>query len=140
MSASQPTPDDPAVGQAYLWGGIALCLGALPLVFVQFALKALFVPWYSPVMATLGAGLILMSVARRPGIFRGVALVLIAAFAGLQWYFLGSMMKLPEYAGPARAGERLPAFAAVLADRSPFTEADLRDGSRRVMVFFRGRW
>jgi hypothetical protein len=50
-------------------------------------------------------------------------------------------MKLPDYEGPARAGQQLPAFQATLASNGrPFTDADLGDGHRRVMVFFRGRW
>jgi hypothetical protein len=66
--------------------------------------------------------------------------VLVAAFAGLQWYFLVALMKLPAYEGPAQAGNPLPAFHAIRADGRPFTEADLRDGSWRVLTFFRGRW
>jgi hypothetical protein len=65
---------------------------------------------------------------------------LVTAFAGLQWYFLVSMMKLPEYNGPAQPGKRLPPFQAEFANGRSFTEADLADGSRRVMTFFRGRW
>ena len=29
---------------------------------------------------------------------------------------------------------------STFADGRPFTDEDLRDGSRHVMVFFRGRW
>ena len=65
--------------------------------------------------------------------------MLVAAFAGFQWYFLVSLMKLPDYAGPAQAGKQFPAFAATLADGRPFTDADLRDGAARH-GFFRGRW
>ena len=65
---------------------------------------------------------------------------MVAAFAGFQWYFLASLVKLPDYDGPVRAGRQLPAFSTTLADGRPFTDADFRDGSRRVMVFFRGRW
>jgi hypothetical protein len=49
-------------------------------------------------------------------------------------------MKLPAYEGPARPGQEFPAFASTYPDSRSFTEADLRDGSRRAMVFFRGRW
>jgi hypothetical protein len=142
MSAiSQIPSDDPARGRAYLWAGVAVCLLTLPLVAVQFAaLKWLFAPWYSPVMVSTGAVLILVSFARRPGVLRGFIFIVVAAFAGFQWFFLASLAKLPEYTGPVKAGERLPAFAAVSADRRPFTDESLRDGSRRAMVFFRGRW
>jgi hypothetical protein len=127
-------------GRAYFWAGIGACLLGLALVFVQFGLKHLFVPWYSPVLATIGAVLLLLSVARRRSIPRVVVLVLVTAFAGIQWYFLASMMKLPDYAGPAQVGKQLPPFRATFADGRPFTDTDLRDGSRRVLVFFRGRW
>jgi hypothetical protein len=53
---------------------------------------------------------------------------------------LSSLMKLPAYEGPARPGQEFPAFASTYPDGRSFTEADLRDGSRRAMVFFRGRW
>jgi hypothetical protein len=126
--------------RALFWGGIGLCLLGIALVVIQFTLlKYLFVPWYSPVLASLGAVLLLVAVVRRWSIARVVALVLIAALAGYQWYFLGWYLKLPAYDGPG-AGKQLPAFSAALADGSPLTDADLRDGSRRAMVFFRGRW
>ena len=129
-----------ARGRAYFWAGIGVCLLGLALVFVQFGLKYLFVPWYSPVLATIGALLLLSSAAQRRSIPRVVVLVLVAAFAGFQWYFFASMIKLPSYAGPAQAGKQLPPFRATFADGRAFTDADLRDGSRHVLVFFRGRW
>jgi hypothetical protein len=135
---SPPTQRPP--GRGTFWGGIGLCLLGLALFFVQFGLKQLFVPWYSPALATAGAGLLLLSVTRRRSVPRIIVLVLVTAFAGLQWYFLAALTKLPDYAGPARAGKQLPPFRATFADGRPFTEADLRDGSRRVMTFFRGRW
>ena len=127
-------------GRGYFWAGVGLCLLGLALIFAQFSLKILIVPWYSPALATLGALLLLVSLARRLTIPRAAALVVVLALAGIQWYFLGSLMKLPAYDGPARAGQQLPAFNSTLADGRPFTDADLRDKSRHVMVFFRGRW
>jgi len=127
-------------GRAYFWAGIGACLLGLALVAVQFGLKYLFVPWYSPVLCTLGTVLLFLSVVWRHSLLRVVALVLVAALAGFQWYFLASMMKLPDYTGPAQPGKKLPHFQAVFANGRPFTEADLSDGSRRVMTFFRGRW
>jgi hypothetical protein len=141
-------PDVPATspsqqrstGRAYFWAGIGACLLGVALVFVQFGLKYLVVPWYSPVLATLGAVFLLLAVVGRRSITRIVVLVLVAAFAGLQWYALVSLIKLPDYVGPAQPGKQLPPFQAMFADGRPFTEADLEDGSRRVMTFFRGRW
>jgi hypothetical protein len=127
-------------GRAYLWAGILACLLGPVLFVAQFRLKHLATPWYSPVLATLGALLVIVALARRRSIPRVIALVLVAGFAGLQWYFLGVLFKLPAYEGPARAGQPIPAFSSTFADGRPFTDQDLRDGSRHVMVFFRGRW
>jgi hypothetical protein len=138
--ATIPRATERSHGRAYVWAGVGACLLGLALTVAQFSLKYLFVPWYSPVLATLGACLLLGAVALRRSIPRVIAFVLVAACAGLQWYFLVSLMKLPAYDGPAQAGKPLPSFSATLADGRPFTEADLRDGSRRVMAFFRGRW
>lgn len=127
-------------GRPYLWAGIAACLLGLVLAFIQFSLKILSVPWYSPALATLGAFLVLVSLVRRRSIPRVLTLVLVTALVGFQWYALVSLMKLPAYEGPARAGQPFPAFHTAYADGRPFTDEDLRDGSRRVLVFFRGRW
>ena len=83
-------------------------------------------------MTTIGTVLLLLSVARRRSIPRVVVLVLLTAFAGFQWYFLMSMMKLPDYAGSVQAGKQQSTFRATFVDGRPFTEADLRDGSRRM--------
>jgi hypothetical protein len=139
--SSLPQPSqDRSRGRPLFWAGVCFCLLGLILVVVQFSLKYLFVPWYSPALATLGAVMLFVSFARRRSIPRAIGLVLIAAFAGFQWYFLVSLMKLPAYEGPAQAGKPFPPFRAALADGRPVTDADLRDGSRRVMVFFRGHW
>jgi hypothetical protein len=128
-------------GRAYLWAGVLAGLLGPALVVAQFQLlKHLAMPWYSPILATLGALLLVVALARRRSIPRVIAFVLVAAFAGLQWYLLAVLMKLPAYEGPARAGEPIPAFRTTLADGRPFTEEDLRDRSRHVMTFFRGRW
>jgi hypothetical protein len=140
--ATLPTtpPNDRSRGRGSFWAGIAVCLLGLVLAAGQFGLKHLGVPWYSPALATFGALLLLVAVIHRRSVQRVVALVLVAALAGYQWYFLAVQMKLPDYDGPARAGRPLPAFRSTLADGRPFTDADLHDGTRRVLVFFRGRW
>ena len=135
-----PSVDQRSRGRAYFWAGIFVCLLGVVVALAQFWLKHLAVPWYSPILATLGAFLLLVAASRRRSIPRVIALVLVAAFAGLQWYFLAVLMKLPDYEGPARAGQPFPVFHSTFADGRPFTEADLRDGSRHVLVVFRGRW
>jgi hypothetical protein len=135
-----PSAGQRSRGRVYLWAGVFACLLGPVLFVAQFWLKHLAMPWYSPVLATLGACLLVVALAHRRSIPRVIALVLVAAFAGLQWYFLVVLFKLPAYEGPARAGQPIPAFSTTFADGRPFTEEDLRDGSRHVMVFFRGRW
>jgi len=138
--ATAPAATERSRGRPYVWAGVGACVLGVVLAVVQFSLKFLFVPWYSPVLATLGAFLILGALASRRSIPRVIALVLVAAFAGFQWYVFVALMKLPAYAGPAQAGRQLPAFSASLADGRSFTDAHFRDGSKRVMTFFRGRW
>src|SRR5262249_16379059 len=138
--ATQPPATARARGGGYFWLGLFACLLGLVLTVIQFSVKVLGVPWYAPALATLGVFLLLVSRGRRRAIPRGVALVLVAALAGFEWYALAVLMKLPAYEGPAQAGKQLPAFSTTLADGRTFTDADLRDGSRRVMTFFRGRW
>lgn len=131
---------DRSRGRGYFWGGIFLCLLGLALVVGQLSLKYLIVPWYSPALATVGVLLLVIAVVQRWSIPRIAGLLLVAAIAGSQWYMLGSAMKLPAYEGPAQAGKQLPPFQSQLAAGTPFTDADLKDGNRRVLVFFRGRW
>jgi hypothetical protein len=138
VSTTPPATRRRSPGRAYFWAGVGVCLLGPALAVAQFSLKLQFVPWYSPALATLGALLLLAAVARRRGVVRVTALLLVTAVAALQWYFLVSLTKLPDYAGPAR-GDKLPAFRSTFADGRPFTEKDLRDGSWRVLVFFRGR-
>ncbi len=138
--ATPPSVDTRGQGRGYFWAGLAAFLLGPALMVAFLKLNLLIVPWYSPVLATLGAILLCVAVARRRSIPRWTALVLVTALAGLQWYFMLVMMKLPEYTGPARAGERIPAFSTTFAYGRTFTDEDLRDGSRHVLVFFRGRW
>ena len=142
MSAVATTPSisQRSQGRAYFWAGLGACLLGVALVIAQFTLlKYLDMPWYSPALASLGALLLLVAVASRPTILRVIVLLLVAAFAGMQWYLMVWKMKLPAYEGP-RAGQQMPSFTAALADGTPITDADFRDGSRHVMTFFRGRW
>jgi hypothetical protein len=130
---------DKTRGRSLFWVGILLCPLAIALVFVQSALDYQATPWYLPALTTLGALLLLASLVQRWSIPRIAVLVLVAAFAGLQWFFIGWLAKLPEYQGPTQ-GEPIPVFTASLADGRSFTDSDLQDGRKRVLVFFRGRW
>jgi len=125
-------------GRALFLAGLAACVLGPVVVILQISLKHLATPWYSPALATAGVLLLAVALTRRPTVVRAVTLFGAVAFAGLQWFFIGSLLRLPDYAGP-QPGGTLPPFRATSAG-GPFTEADLRDGSHRVMVFFRGRW
>lgn len=127
--------------RVWFWSGLGVVVLGVALTVAQFqGLKYLATPWYLPALATAGAALLLAAAWRRWSVVRGVTFVAVAALAGLLWFFFGVLAKLPDYDGPARAGSAMPAFRAALADGRPFTDADLRDGSHRAMVFFRGRW
>ena len=138
--SSTPPASQRSKGRAYLWAGIGLCLLGLVLAVIQYGLKLLVVPWYAPALATLGALLLLGSVARRPTITRIVVLVVVTLLAAFEWTFLISLARLPVYEGPAQAGQKIPAFQTTLADGRAFTEKDLQTGTPTVLVFFRGRW
>jgi hypothetical protein len=138
--SSTPPTTQRSTGRAYFWLGLGACLLGLALPALQISLKHLFVPWYAPALATLGALLLLVAVAQRRSVVRVIAFLLLAAFAALQWFFIVSLAKLPSYQGPAQPGEPFPAFQSTLADGRPFTQENLQDRSRRAMVFFRGRW
>lgn len=127
--------------RGFLWGGLACVVVALALVFVQFVvLRWLTAPWHMPVLLTLGALFLGVAVAQRRSVIRVVLLVLVVALAAFQWFFMASMSRLPSYDGPAQAGQPMPAFQSTFADGRVFTEKDLQDGKRSIMVFFRGRW
>jgi hypothetical protein len=129
------------VGRSLFWSGIGLCFAGFIVAALQYgAVGSLIVPWYSPIMATFGAGLLLRSFVQRRTIVRFLGFAFIALLAGAQWYFLTSASKLPEYAGTAHVGEKFPAFETKLADGTSFTNLDLESGPTTVLTFFRGRW
>ena len=128
-------------GRLWFWLGLAVTFLSLAVYFVQFlVLKQLSsTPWYPPIAAMLGAALVYLSYRKRRTWPRLLGLVLLLLLAGLQWFFLLSFSKLPEYAGP-RAGETLPPFQTTLATGEAFTNADLANGIPTVLLFFRGHW
>ena len=97
-------------------------------------------PWYVPILATLGVVLMVLSVVQRGGVLRSVGMLVFALLCGLEWYFIASVIKTPEYVGPAQPGQKVPAFAAAYADGKMFSSKDLEDGSRTVLLFYRGHW
>lgn len=135
-SATKPS----ASGRLYFWAGLGVCVLGLGAAGIQYGLKILIVPWYVPALTTLAVILLVFSLARRRTVTRIVTLVVVAGLAGLQWLFLLSLSRLPEYQGPVQIGSKLPAFQTTLSDWRPFANKDLETGMAHVVVFFRGRW
>lgn len=128
-------------GRLYLWLGIGLMLLGPVLCIVQFWwAKLLSVPWYLPVLATIGAALALLAVLRTLTVWRIAAVVLCALLTAGEWYLLLSLTKLPVYAGPVSTGASFPTFTTTLADGSVFDQDSLRGEQNTALVFFRGRW
>jgi hypothetical protein len=127
-------------GRLYLWLGIGLVFLGPVLYLVQLRTKVLSVPWYVPVLATVGVALIFLAVLRKPNIWRITAVVLCALPAGAEWYFLLSLSKVPAYTGPVAVGAPFPAFTTSLADGSAFNQDSLRGEQNTALVFFRGHW
>lgn len=124
----------------YVAGIVLFVLGPAIYAF-QLSAKELVTPWYLPILATIGAALMMLSVWRRFGVVRMIGLVLFALVCAFEWSGLLVVMKSPSYTGPATAGHNVPAFSARLADGRPFTEADLRNGpAATVLLFYRGHW
>jgi hypothetical protein len=112
-----------------------------PLLYAwQFSQGRLGMPWYAPGLATLGVVLMAFSAWQRRGLARCVGLALFGLLCGFQWFLVLVATRTPAYTGPAAVGQPLPDFAAQRADGTPFNTADLRQGGRTVLLFFRGRW
>jgi hypothetical protein len=139
-AVSPPEVQRRSRGRGLFWLGIAVCLLGIGLAALLFSMKILREPWYAPILATAGAVLLLASVFKRFKVVRLLVFLLVTAVAGFEWYSIGSLARLPQYTGPAVEGQPAPAFATVRADGRSFTDTDLRQGKRTVLVFFRGRW
>ncbi len=134
-----PTTSTPRRRPLFL-GGLLLFLAGPALYAVQISLKHLWMAWYMPLLASLGVVLMIASVRQRRGVLRGTALAFFVLLCGGEWYLMLVAAKTPAYTGPAQPGSKLPPFAAVLADGTPFTNQDVEHEVRSVLVFNRGRW
>ena len=141
MHNSNASVNASAAGRACVWMGLAAVLLGTVIFAVQLlGFKRLFVPWYLPALMSVGAILLGVSLLQRRSIVRLVALLLVGALAGFEWYFFASVSRLPEYAGSGQAGTKIPDFQTALADGRSFSAGDLRDGRATVLTFYRGRW
>ncbi len=123
----------------FLTGALLFLVGPV-IYFFQLHAQRLAMPWYLPALATAGVLCMAASVAQRRGVLRTVGLVLFLVLCGTEWVVLGILSRTPAYVGPGQPGCKLPEFAATSADGQPFSNSDLEDGRRTVLVFFRGRW
>jgi hypothetical protein len=128
-------------GRLWLWLGVGLFVLGFVIYFVQtFQFKHLVTPWYMPVLFTLGVLLALVSVLQRPTWTRIIAVVVLALLSAGEWYFILSMSRLPEYAGPVQVDKKIPEFTSTFADGTSFTQNDVQQGTPAVLVFYRGHW
>jgi hypothetical protein len=136
-AATTPPPTTRTSGRWLYWLGIAAVVLGVAAYFVQFmALKILTVPWYAPILATVGVIFLVVSFLRRHSLIRLITLVLLLFVAGAEWAFVGWMSRVPAYEGPA-IGQPLPDFAISTADGTALTNRDLV-GQPTVLVFYRG--
>lgn len=138
--AETPVANGAARRWPLFWMGLALFLAGPILNAIEITNGRLTMPWYLPILATLGVLFMIASVWQRGGILRISGLVVFAVLCGLIWFFVLVMSKLPNYTGPAQPGKKVPAFNTKLADGTSFTNEDLEEGDRSVLLFFRGRW
>lgn len=121
-----------------VWLGLVFCLFGPIFYALQIRDKVLHVPWYAPILGTVGVGLLLLAVIRARSAWRIIGLIVFGLIVGLEWFFLLSLSVLPTYAGPVVGGP-FPSFRTHLADGAPFTQDNLK-GENTALVFFRGRW
>jgi len=126
-------------GRRLVWLGWGLLLVGLVVYGVQLlALKQFVVPWYAPVLGTVGTAAMLIAVLRRWTVLRIVGLVACTLVVAIEWSFLLFMSRAPAYVG-LTAGQQVPAFVASRADGTPFRNEQLA-GQPTVLLFFRGHW
>jgi hypothetical protein len=121
--------------------GILLAVGGIAIFAAIFSqLHILQTPWYMPILATAGAMLAVMALARQQTIARWIGTSCLVALAGFQWFAFLFMLATPAYAGPAMVGQAFPQFATKKYDGSAFTHENLKSDKNAILLFFRGRW
>lgn len=139
-TASVPLQATRRPGRMYLALGIFAVLAGPVLYLLQLRLRILTVPWYTPVLATIGAALAITALLKARSISRWLAAGLFTAFAGAAWLAMLVLLHVPDYRGPVRVGHPFPEFTTARADGSTFTQDDLKGDKNSILVFFRGRW
>lgn len=127
-------------GRWLVWLGLFSCLIGPLLYGILIREKMLLVPWFAPILGTVGVVLLLLALLQARTISRIIVLIVVSLITAFEWFFLFSLSVLPTYAGPAVVGHPFPAFHTQLADGSPFTQDNLKGEQNTAMIFFRGRW
>jgi hypothetical protein len=127
-------------GRMYLVLGVLVALAGLVVYVFQLRAKVLATPWYAPILATAGVGLVVLALVQSRSLWRWAAAVFFTLFAAAEWVSLLVLLGAPAYTGPVKAGQPFPAFTTTLADGSAFTQESLKGDQNTVLVFFRGRW
>jgi hypothetical protein len=123
----------------YFWFGLAAPFVGIAIYALQFRAGILKLPWYLPILGTVGVALIVYALLRKRSVWRFAGLTIVAILAFMQWFLVAGGLRLPAYAGPVAAGKAFPAFSATFADGSAFTPESFK-GHNTALVFFRGRW
>src|SRR5215813_8167031 len=126
MSDQNRLAVDRRPGRRLLWLGMVVALSGIVIFFVLLNARILIAPWYIPILASLGAGLLLLSLVRARSIWRWAAFLFFAAFATAVWVMLLVVLATPAYAGPVKGGQPFPEFATTLADGSSFSQNELK--------------
>lgn len=127
-------------GRSLLVLGLLLAVAGPVIYAVQMQNKSLMAPWYVPILATLGAVLIVWSLVQRRTIWRWGTAGLATLFAAFIWLMLLVGMATPPYQGPVTVGQAFPNFESKLASGVSFRKKDLTGDKSTVLVFFRGHW
>src|SRR5579872_6218 len=85
-----------AAGRLYLWLGLAVGLLGPILYAVQLLAHRLTVAWYTPILGTLGAVVVLFALTRRRSVWRYFAITFLVLLAAGEWFFLLSMSMRSE--------------------------------------------
>lgn len=123
----------------FLIGFFIFLLGPISMI-IQMQMGHLRTAWQVPILASIGVLCMLASVLQRGGILRILGLVAFAGITAGMWYLMLVVFRVPEYAGPATVGQKIPAFEATLSNGDSFTNKGLEKGESTVLVFYRGHW
>lgn len=127
-------------GRSAFWLGVACAVLGPALYMAQLKMGRLVVPWYLPILGTVGFLFMFAALGRARSIGRVALVGVLGLLAAGEWFAVVSFSRLPAYTGPATVGKPFPAFATAWADGSPFTQANVSADKNTIVVFFRGRW